>query len=58
MPPHQVHDIRRFDPAGLDPDGAFVVVCRYASKPLLAWIEAMLTVWPASVCCPTTISMR
>ncbi|MBB4007434.1 glycosyltransferase family protein [Allorhizobium taibaishanense] len=40
MPPHQVHDIRRFDPAGLDPDGAFVVVCRYASKPLLAWIEA------------------
>ncbi|MCF1449522.1 glycosyltransferase family 4 protein [Agrobacterium vitis] len=39
MPPYQVHDIRKLDGGALDPDGAFVVICRYASRPLLRWIE-------------------
>jgi hypothetical protein len=39
MPPSTVVDIRDPALAAIDPTDAFVVVCRYASKRLLTWIE-------------------
>jgi hypothetical protein len=40
MPPYRLVDIREKDLRDLDPDGAFVIVCRYASASVLDWIEA------------------
>lgn len=39
MPPFQVVDIRGDETPALDPDGVFVIVCRYASPSVLRWIE-------------------
>ncbi len=39
MPPHQMVDIGCRDFSSLDADGAFIVVCRYASTAALKWIE-------------------
>ena len=39
MPPHHLADIREGGLDGIDPDGAFVILCRYASRPVLDWIE-------------------
>jgi len=39
MPPHQMVDIRSNDFSSLDADGAFIILCRYASATALNWIE-------------------
>jgi hypothetical protein len=39
MPPFEVVDIRRIAEVDLDAQGAFVIICRYASPSLLAWLE-------------------
>jgi len=39
MPPFQVVDIRDDSKPALEPDGVFVVICRYASPSVLCWIE-------------------
>jgi len=39
MPPYQVADIRGRETPPLDADGAFVIICRYASPSVLRWIE-------------------
>lgn len=39
MPDHQFLDIRDSEPADIDADGAFVILCRYASAATLRWIE-------------------
>lgn len=39
MPPFDVVDIREGEPTSIDPDGAFLIICRYAARPVLAWIE-------------------
>ncbi|MCX8996193.1 hypothetical protein NOF55_16770 [Rhizobiaceae bacterium BDR2-2] len=39
MPEHRFIDIRDGDPAGIDADGTFVILCRYASAAALRWIE-------------------
>ncbi|MCK3780807.1 hypothetical protein MZK49_29495 [Ensifer sesbaniae] len=39
MPPYQVVDIRGQETLELDADGAFVIICRYASPTVLRWIE-------------------
>ncbi len=39
MPLFQVVDIRGDETPVLDPDGVFVIVCRYASPSVLRWIE-------------------
>jgi hypothetical protein len=39
MPPHRFVDIAGADIDTVDPQGAFVVICRYASKRVLDWIE-------------------
>lgn len=39
MPSHQFADIRDDDFSSIDPDGAFVIVCRYASRAILDWID-------------------
>ncbi len=39
MPPYDVVDIREGEPTSIDPEGAFLIVCRYATRPVLAWIE-------------------
>ncbi|MEI2298692.1 hypothetical protein [Ensifer sp. MJa1] len=40
MPPYEVADIRGSKVPTLDADGAFVVICRYASRAVLRWIES------------------
>ncbi|OCP10150.1 hypothetical protein BC362_08215 [Ensifer sp. LC14] len=40
MPPYEVADIRSRETPTLDPDGAFVIICRYASPSVLRWIES------------------
>jgi hypothetical protein len=40
MPPYQIADIRQKQFADLNPDGAFVIICRYMSSAALDWIEA------------------
>lgn len=39
MPEYQVVDIRDSDFRALDPEGAFVIFCRYASEHTLDWID-------------------
>ncbi|NRQ18235.1 hypothetical protein [Ensifer sesbaniae] len=39
MPPYQVADIRGQETPDLDADGAFVIICRYASPSALRWID-------------------
>lgn len=39
MPPYQAVDIRHGNLADLDPEGAFIIVCRYASAKVLTWLE-------------------
>lgn len=39
MPPHQMVDICSNDFSSLDADGAFIILCRYASATVLQWIE-------------------
>lgn len=39
MPPYQAVDIRHGNLADLDPEGAFIIVCRYASANVLTWLE-------------------
>jgi len=39
MPPYQVTDIRGRETPPVDADGAFVIICRYASPSVLRWIE-------------------
>lgn len=39
MPPYEVADIRGRETPTLNADGAFVIICRYASGPVLRWIE-------------------
>ena len=39
MPPSQIVDIRDPTVPGIDPDGAFVIICRYASKQVADWID-------------------
>lgn len=39
MPPYEVADIRGSETRVLDADGAFVILCRYASPSVLRWIE-------------------
>lgn len=39
MPPYQMVDIRSNDFSSLDADGAFIILCRYASATALRWIE-------------------
>ncbi len=39
MPPYEVVDIRGHEAAALEADGAFVILCRYASPSVLRWIE-------------------
>ncbi|WP_426123874.1 hypothetical protein [Pararhizobium sp. PWRC1-1] len=39
MPPHQMVDIKSNDFSSLDAEGAFVILCRYASATALKWIE-------------------
>ncbi len=38
MPPYQVADIRGQETSEMDADGAFVIICRYASPAVLRWI--------------------
>ncbi|OMQ42802.1 hypothetical protein [Ensifer sp. 1H6] len=40
MPPSQVVDIRHGNLAELDPEGAFIIICRYASPDVLSWMDA------------------
>lgn len=40
MPPYEVADIRGHETPNLDTDGAFVILCRYASPFVLRWIES------------------
>lgn len=40
MPPYEVADIRGSKVPALDADGAFVIICRYASRAVLRWIES------------------
>ncbi|MDR6818097.1 hypothetical protein J2X76_003274 [Neorhizobium sp. 2083] len=40
MPPHHILDIDAPNFDNLDPNGAFVIVCRYASPSVLSWIES------------------
>lgn len=39
MPPYEVADIRGRETSTLGADGAFVIICRYASPNVLRWIE-------------------
>ncbi|MGN7806410.1 hypothetical protein ACTJKE_27455 [Ensifer sp. 22521] len=39
MPPYEVADIRGRETPTLNADGAFVIICRYASGPVLRWVE-------------------
>lgn len=39
MPPAEIHDIRNADVTALDPDGAFVIICRYATRHVLKWVD-------------------
>lgn len=39
MPPYEVADIRGREAPALEADGAFVILCRYASPSVLRWIE-------------------
>ncbi len=39
MPPYEVADIRGRETPDLDADGAFIILCRYASPSVLRWIE-------------------
>lgn len=39
MPPHRIVDIRAEDLDQLDPEGTFVILCRYTSSAVLRWIE-------------------
>ncbi|KRD63426.1 hypothetical protein ASE60_31275 [Ensifer sp. Root278] len=40
MPSYQVADIRGRETPPVDADGAFVIICRYASPSVLRWIES------------------
>jgi len=40
MPPYEVADIRGREVPTLEADGAFVIICRYASPSVLRWIES------------------
>lgn len=40
MPPYAFVDIRQNSFSGIDADGAFVIICRYASASVLDWIDA------------------
>lgn len=40
MPPHEFVDVRNDDFSELLSEGAFVIICRYASASVLNWIEA------------------
>ncbi len=40
MPPYEVADIRGSKVPALEADGAFVIICRYASRAVLRWIES------------------
>ncbi|MBD9510545.1 hypothetical protein IB265_27650 [Ensifer sp. ENS10] len=40
MPTYEVADIRGREMPVLDADGAFVIICRYASTSVLSWIES------------------
>jgi hypothetical protein len=39
MPPAEAVDIRHGNLADLDPEGAFIIICRYASPDLLTWLD-------------------
>lgn len=39
MPPSQAVDIRHGNLADLDAEGAFIIICRYASPKVLTWLE-------------------
>ncbi len=39
MPPSHAVDIRHGNLAGLDAEGAFIIICRYASPKVLTWLE-------------------
>ncbi|WP_455918371.1 hypothetical protein [Ensifer canadensis] len=39
MPPSEVVDIRHGNLADLDPEGAFIIICRYASPDVLTWLD-------------------
>ncbi|OOG63075.1 hypothetical protein B0E45_29715 [Sinorhizobium sp. A49] len=40
MPPSQAVDIRNGNLGGLDAEGAFIIICRYASLNVLSWLDA------------------
>ncbi|OCP35061.1 hypothetical protein BC360_28690 [Ensifer sp. LC163] len=40
MPPFQAVDIRHGNLADLDPEGAFIIICRYASPDVLTWLDS------------------
>ncbi len=40
MPPYEVADIRGREIPPLEADGAFVIICRYASPHVLRWLES------------------
>ncbi|WP_429809882.1 hypothetical protein [Ensifer sp. B1-9] len=40
MPPYEVADIRGREISSINADGAFVIICRYASPSVLRWIES------------------
>lgn len=40
MPPYEVVDIRGRETPSINADGAFVIICRYASPSVLRWIES------------------
>lgn len=39
MPPAEIVDIRHGNLADLDPSGAFVIICRYATRRILKWVD-------------------
>ena len=39
MPPSQAVDIRHGNLADLDPEDAFIIICRYASPDVLTWLD-------------------
>lgn len=39
MPPSEAVDIRHGKLADLDPDSAFIIICRYASPDVLTWLD-------------------
>jgi hypothetical protein len=39
MPTYEVIDLKNFANSNINPEGTFVIICRYANKSILAWLE-------------------